>query len=548
MVAENKNSSVESIIHHSSCFKIVKQDIPLLPSSTVSTGQQTHFHSSTPQVSYPNSNQLAVKTYVGSTDIDAIARLSNEYDVLSKIQKQRGKCLCGADAAATTRSFTEDGSNKSDVELDSKFTTERSEMKSCIRGTLGRYPPTGRIESIYLEYIEGISLKEWIVRLNKKRISTVNVDGEMKHDLLERVKIAHAVAKSVAEVHELGLVHNDVTLSNFIVTDEHISATKNEYLKVESQGDSYEVNRNTLVEKDEDGESTDTALDDVNIKIINFGYAVEQSSMETVDTGGIVNDDIPALAEVIRLLFSDSTSFEDDEEETGNNDLGFGDSSGLGRNVLSARRPKHTQLSNLPASILAILQTLPHSVITTSILYEDTNFNSSFRQFPSAREVEVDFALLLENPDHFLFDGTPTSRRPSNLLKSKSILGEEVKYREKGVTRNDVLYRSPTKLYEIDAESVELLDTCAEIFHAAGTSSLNNDQEIRVGPLRRSVSAGQRMFGRRRNGISLSHFMSTGNICERSAVQKPSGKQNKIIKKIKNGLLVRRQRIHHHKV
>eukprot|EP00957_Ditylum_brightwellii_P057953 4394061-Ditylum_brightwellii.AAC.1 len=52
------------------------------------------------------------------------------------------------------------------------------------------------------------------------------------------------------------------------------------------------------------------------VKIIDFGHAVEQSSLETNDDGEIVNDDIPALAEVIRLLFSDGTSF-DEEEDTG---------------------------------------------------------------------------------------------------------------------------------------------------------------------------------------------------------------------------------------
>eukprot|EP00957_Ditylum_brightwellii_P026053 1969566-Ditylum_brightwellii.AAC.1 len=38
----------------------------------------------------------------------AIARLSNKYDVLSKIQKRHEKCLCNADTTATTTSFTED--------------------------------------------------------------------------------------------------------------------------------------------------------------------------------------------------------------------------------------------------------------------------------------------------------------------------------------------------------------------------------------------------------------------------------------------------------
>eukprot|EP00957_Ditylum_brightwellii_P027046 2045356-Ditylum_brightwellii.AAC.1 len=332
-------------------------------------------------------------------------------------------------------------------------------------------------------------------------MSIINVDGEMKHDLLERVKMAHAVAKSVAEVHELGLVHNDVTLCNFIVTDEKISAMKNEHLKGEGQGILYEDICDKMEEKDEDEGGTDTASDDIKMKIINFGYAVDQSSMETVDTGGIVNDDIPALAEVIRLLFSDSTSFDNEEEET------------------YSSRPKHTQLSNLPASILAILQGLPHSIITTSITHEHADFNSSFRQFPSAREVELMFAQLLENPDRFLFGGTPTAGGPSNMLMAESIQGNVVKRQEKGVTRNDELCHSSTKLNEIDAGSAELLNVCSHIFYSIGSSSLDNDQENRERPLKRSVSESHRTSkissGRSmstcRNGISISPRKSTGS-------------------------------------
>jgi len=550
MVAENKNNSAESVIHLDTCFKIIKQKI--LP-----------FLNLTPQVSYPKCNLIAVEKCVDLTDTDAIARLSNKYDVLSKIQKRREKCLCDSDTAATTASFTEDGSHKGSVgiEFDSTFTTEGSKMQSCIRSALARYPPTGRIESIHLEYIEGVSLKEWLVRLNQKRIPAVNVDGNMKHDLLERVKIAHAVAKSVAEVHELGLVHNDVTLSNFIVTDEHISATKNEQLEGEAQDDLYEDIWNTMVEKDEDEEATDTASDDdVKMKIINFGYAVQQSSMETVDTGGIVNDDIPALAEVSRLLFTDSISFDDNEEETYDSDLGFGGNSGFGRKVLPARRPKHTQLSNLPASILAILQGLPHSIITTSITHEHADFNSSFRQFPSAREVELMFAQLLENPDRFLFGGTPTAGGPSNMLMAESIQGNVVKRQEKGVTRNDELCHSSTKLNEIDAGSAEWLNVCSHIFYSIGSSSLDNDQENRERPLKRSVSESHRTSkissGRSmstcRNGISISPRKSTGSMYVQPAIQKPSRKQKKVmkvtLKKIQNGLLCRRQRIQCHEV
>eukprot|EP00957_Ditylum_brightwellii_P193556 14739303-Ditylum_brightwellii.AAC.1 len=133
MVAENKNNSVASVIHHGTCFNIIKQTILPFLNSTASTGQPTNLHlkdlskhSSIPQVSYPKSNLIAVKKCADSTDTDAIARLSNEYDVLSKIQKRREKCLCDADSAANTTSSTEEGSNKGSVgiEFDSTFTTE----------------------------------------------------------------------------------------------------------------------------------------------------------------------------------------------------------------------------------------------------------------------------------------------------------------------------------------------------------------------------------------------------------------------------------------
>eukprot|EP00957_Ditylum_brightwellii_P091794 6989200-Ditylum_brightwellii.AAC.1 len=79
--------------------------------------------------------------------------------------------------------------------------------------------------------------------------------------------MSHAVAKSVAEVHKLGSVHNDVISSNLIVTYEHISATKNEYLRGEAQGDLYKGIWNTMVEKDKEEETTDAALDGANMKI-----------------------------------------------------------------------------------------------------------------------------------------------------------------------------------------------------------------------------------------------------------------------------------------
>eukprot|EP00957_Ditylum_brightwellii_P206781 15349978-Ditylum_brightwellii.AAC.1 len=371
---------------------------------------------------------------------------------------------------------------------------EENNMGSYIRGVLARFPPTGRIESIDLEYIEGISLKEWIIKLNQKRQSSSTVDENMKHDLLERVKIAHAVAKSVAEVHELGLVHNDVTLSNFIVLDEKALARENEGLKAE--GHLTEDSLNTLINMDVDDKALNTPSYDANmgmeedsqnqeqhflddcgyrVKIIDFGYATMQSSMETADCGQTVNDDIPALAEVIRSLFSDSTSFGDEEED---NDFGFGIGFGLTGGLSTPSHQQYTQLPDLPPPILTILQDLPASTVTTSSLnVTDTGLNDSSTQFQSVREVELDFAQILEDPDHFLFFNTSTNRRSSFQLMSES-LQEGVKCQEEEeIKRDDVLYFSSTKLRGRDAESAALLDACKHQLGTIDSSSTNSNSE-----------------------------------------------------------------------
>ena len=76
---------------------------------------------------------------------------------------------------------------------------------------------------------------------------------------------------------------------------------------------------------------------------------------------------------------------------------------------------------------------------TKKEFHEHANFNSSFRQFPSACEVELDFAQLLENPDHFLFDGIPTAGGSPSLFVPKSVEGKILECQEKGVARKDVL-------------------------------------------------------------------------------------------------------------
>mmetsp|Transcript_33112 Transcript_33112/g.44138 ORF Transcript_33112/g.44138 Transcript_33112/m.44138 type:complete len:110 (-) Transcript_33112:152-481(-) len=108
---------------------------------------------------------------------------------------------------------------------------------------------------------------------------------------------------------------------------------------------------------------------------------------------------------------------------------------------------------------------------------------------------------------------------------SESIEGKILKYQEKGVARRDVVCRSSTKLYEIDTESVAILDAYLHSYH---------DREIRTRRLRRNIST-----GRLASSISLGRSMSTGSIYALSATPKTNQEQKKLMKatltKIKNG-------------
>eukprot|EP00957_Ditylum_brightwellii_P037848 2862641-Ditylum_brightwellii.AAC.1 len=77
---------------------------------------------------------------------------------------------------------------------------------------------------LYLEWVPGITLKEWIRFAHKKHNQTSEIcrnatsDNIMSNfDFENAVILAKEITKAVGKIHDLGVVHNNVTTENIIV-------------------------------------------------------------------------------------------------------------------------------------------------------------------------------------------------------------------------------------------------------------------------------------------------------------------------------------------
>eukprot|EP00978_Attheya_sp_CCMP212_P000337 scaffold686_cov56-Attheya_sp.AAC.1 len=90
-----------------------------------------------------------------------------------------------------------------------KFLSECEAARGAIR--------KGRIDgklATFLEWAEGDSLEEWLQQ--NPPPASYTYKGEIE-DLMDRVNIAQAIVQAVSQVHENGVVHNDVTPGNIII-------------------------------------------------------------------------------------------------------------------------------------------------------------------------------------------------------------------------------------------------------------------------------------------------------------------------------------------
>ena len=137
---------------------------------------------------------------------------------------------------------------------------------------------TGPTRAVLFEWIEGETLSNWLREKNKEMALAILEDEANTrngHDdtrgvsaesavVLDKVKLAHALASAVADIHDAGVIHNDLRdASNVIVSPSGNACT-----------------------------------------IIDFAYADQSHSLEACDEGERVNDDLPQLAELLKTIFS----------------------------------------------------------------------------------------------------------------------------------------------------------------------------------------------------------------------------------------------------
>ena len=136
----------------------------------------------------------------------------------------------------------------------------------------------GPTRAVLYEWIEGETLSNWLREKNKEMALAILKDEANARNgyddtkgvsaesavVLDKVKLAHALASAVADIHDAGVIHNDLRdASNIIVSPSGDACT-----------------------------------------IIDFAYADQSHSLEACDEGERVNDDLPQMAELLKIIFS----------------------------------------------------------------------------------------------------------------------------------------------------------------------------------------------------------------------------------------------------
>jgi hypothetical protein len=60
------------------------------------------------------------------------------------------------------------------------------------------------------DWVEGVTVREWLRSLDKEQVEQVGGKIEEEGDLMTRLHVAIAIAKSVASLHEAGVTHGSI--------------------------------------------------------------------------------------------------------------------------------------------------------------------------------------------------------------------------------------------------------------------------------------------------------------------------------------------------
>mmetsp|Transcript_3171 Transcript_3171/g.7013 ORF Transcript_3171/g.7013 Transcript_3171/m.7013 type:complete len:614 (+) Transcript_3171:53-1894(+) len=217
--------------------------------------QSTRFDNHSTKKESQQQISVAIKLCQTNGYSDALSNLNNEYNILKS--GQMANCHSARSALKKDKSF-HPPPQADENGIDSPATT-----------------------AIYLEWVEGVSLSKWLEG-GKQHILT-KTNSDMKDEssrLLDKVHVASKLADAVANIHEAGIVHNDLNGDNVIVS----------------------VGDNTADFKNDCSDRKGTSS--FQVTIIDFEYADQSSGLEGTDEGDRVNDDIPQLASLLREVLS----------------------------------------------------------------------------------------------------------------------------------------------------------------------------------------------------------------------------------------------------
>jgi TP53 regulating kinase-like protein len=220
-------------------------------------------------------------------------------------------------------------------DLDAKLTKSRcrSEAKileKCTTKSKIRVPKVIRISppDLYLEYLTGPSVKAYLQQERQKdQKQKEEQNGEVvvlvattiiKSNILD---LAQQIGQLVGRLHNIGIVHGDLTTSNMMVLEIIDDSDKKEAV------DENENNNNNNNNKDGKGDGSSSSLSSFEVALIDFGlskstFSVEEQAVDLYVLERALLSTHPELPENffdhILEKYSSTTTMSDDNDENNN--------------------------------------------------------------------------------------------------------------------------------------------------------------------------------------------------------------------------------------
>lgn len=280
-------------------------------------------------------------------------------------------------------------------ELSNEYNILTKSLGSCrrVRSALKMGKINGR-HSVVLEWVEGCTLTDWI-QMHPPLLRTAE---DWRSDLLDKIQLSVCLADALAEVHEAGVIHNDINTNNVIVTRTPPPPAPTPTATTAAAA----AAATTAAGAGAGAGGGGGGGAGFDVKLIDFGYAERWHQCETEDSGNVVNEDLFALGLVLHEIFEenfegasaawDIASQQALPVETVSPGAASASTSGS-----FSRRSSSLRLMDGPMG-------LPRSLAT---LLSNLSERDSPDRYDTVRDIHHDLDQMLHYPDWFLFDPKP---------------------------------------------------------------------------------------------------------------------------------------------